>query len=370
MRVVSPLVVVASLAGVALFAQLQGEHDVTRGPPDTHAPSLDTPPIVPAVSPEPRRTFVPQSPQFAETEARTSAATGKADGTEPLAAAPGPLSAPVPAKRTALSTWSTVVTTNPAAQPKARPTPARDGGLARYELARDLQRELKRAGCYYGDVDGDWGPGSKRAMTEFADRVNASLPVEEPDMVLLALVEAHAGQVCGRTCPTGQGLDGEGRCLPRAILAQSEKKGPDRQKRAETIERERKAALERLARVGERAQAAGADARTAANTPPPLPGRMSVGASYTDQGANSTPSVTGSDPGRAVAPAEAAAGPPGETSQKAPEANASEPEPTAAAKPAKRARAPQKPPRYAEREAPRQQRTLIYNLFQRIDRVN
>ena len=54
----------------------------------------------------------------------------------------------------------------------ARPTE----DAQRIELIRNLQRELKRVGCYQGEVDGDWGSGSRRAMSTFTERVNASLP--------------------------------------------------------------------------------------------------------------------------------------------------------------------------------------------------
>src|SRR5258705_8244984 len=62
---------------------------------------------------------------------------------------------------------------------------------ARYQLARTLQAELRRVGCYEGDVDGSWGLGSKRAMAAFAKEVNAGLPTEEPDYILLKLVQAR-----------------------------------------------------------------------------------------------------------------------------------------------------------------------------------
>ena len=44
----------------------------------------------------------------------------------------------------------------------------------RYKLIIDIQKQLKRLGCYYGRVDGSWGMGSKYAMQEFIDRVNAT----------------------------------------------------------------------------------------------------------------------------------------------------------------------------------------------------
>ena len=54
---------------------------------------------------------------------------------------------------------------------------------ARRELVRDLQRELKRVGCYDGEISGTWSPGSKKAMGAFTERVNATLPLEEPDYI-------------------------------------------------------------------------------------------------------------------------------------------------------------------------------------------
>jgi hypothetical protein len=50
------------------------------------------------------------------------------------------------------------------------------------------------------------------------------LPVEEPDGVLFAMVQSQQDRVCGKPCPTGQGLGEDGRCLPNAILAKATKK--------------------------------------------------------------------------------------------------------------------------------------------------
>ena len=91
---------------------------------------------------------------------------------------------------------------------------------SRYELVRNLQRELKRVSCYAGDIDGDWGTGSRRAMAAFTDRVNASLPIEQPDFILLTLVQGHQGAICGEGCPTGQTQSDNGRCVSGAVVAQ------------------------------------------------------------------------------------------------------------------------------------------------------
>src|SRR5947207_1138662 len=95
-------------------------------------------------------------------------------------------------------------------------------------MARELQRELKRVGCYDGEINATWTPSTRRAMKAFTDRVNATLPVEEPDYILLALVQSHQDNVCGKPCPAGQGLSEAGRCLPNAILARAATKGSAR----------------------------------------------------------------------------------------------------------------------------------------------
>jgi len=86
-------------------------------------------------------------------------------------------------------------------------------------LGRELQRELARVGCYEGERNGIWTPATRKAMRAFTDRVNATLPTEEPDYILLALVQGYRDKVCGMPCPAGQGLAEDGRCMPNAILA-------------------------------------------------------------------------------------------------------------------------------------------------------
>jgi hypothetical protein len=91
----------------------------------------------------------------------------------------------------------------------------------REALARELQKELRRVGCYEGELHGAWTSSARRAMKVFTDRVNASLPIDEPDAVLLVMVQSQPDRVCDRPCPAGQGFGEEGRCLPNAILAKA-----------------------------------------------------------------------------------------------------------------------------------------------------
>ena len=107
------------------------------------------------------------------------------------------------------------------------PAPQKAGSVPRDRdaIGRELQKELKRVGCYEGELNGAWTPSTRQAMKAFTDRVNATLPTDEPDSILLTLVQAYQDKVCGKPCPAGQGLSDIGRCVPTAILARAAKKG-------------------------------------------------------------------------------------------------------------------------------------------------
>ena len=90
---------------------------------------------------------------------------------------------------------------------------------ARNKLAQEIQQQLRRVGCYWGRVDGSWDFVTKDAMREFTDRVNATLPLDQPDYAQLALVQSQSDEVCG-ACPTGQSLSASRRCVG-PIMAQT-----------------------------------------------------------------------------------------------------------------------------------------------------
>ncbi|SDP44701.1 hypothetical protein SAMN04488061_3023 [Filomicrobium insigne] len=91
---------------------------------------------------------------------------------------------------------------------------------ARFTRIVEVQEELKRVGCYYGYLDGDWGPASKRAMQAFVRKVNASLPIEEPNEILLALLKAHPANTCAEGCDPGLVENANGQCVPNTVFAQ------------------------------------------------------------------------------------------------------------------------------------------------------
>jgi hypothetical protein len=126
------------------------------------------------------------------------------------------------------SSPSWVVVTLPVRQPRPRPPKVTSLASDRASLARALQYELKRVGCYGGELNGVWTPLTRKAMQALTDRVNAELPIGEPDQILLTLVQGQQDRVCGAPCQAGQSLADDGRCLPNVILAQERTRASER----------------------------------------------------------------------------------------------------------------------------------------------
>ncbi len=144
------------------------------------------------------RSFSPALPQFGQSVAELT------------------LSRAVP-DRVGSEAWRAVVNTEPGTARQA----ASGDYVASVELARQLQRELKRVGCYDGDADGDWKTASRRAMSAFLTKVNATLPTDQPDYILLTLLQGHADRACGVACPSGQAVSSNGRCIPNVVVAET-----------------------------------------------------------------------------------------------------------------------------------------------------
>lgn len=129
---------------------------------------------------------------------------------------------PKPAPLAPAAPEPVVVTLTQRADPVAGIAPAaRRAPIDKGTLARELQGELRRVGCYGGEINGMWTPAARRAMKAFVERVNATLPVNDPDDILLSLVRSHQGETCGKPCPAGEALSEEGRCLSSAVLTQA-----------------------------------------------------------------------------------------------------------------------------------------------------
>lgn len=83
------------------------------------------------------------------------------------------------------------------------PSPTRNAGPPSLEieahrvLARSIQQELVRVGCFSGSTDGNWSEATRSAMSEFVAGVGARLPVAAPDYILLTLLQGHTAKACG-----------------------------------------------------------------------------------------------------------------------------------------------------------------------------
>ena len=92
-------------------------------------------------------------------------------------------------------------------------------------LARAAQQELYRLGCYSDAINGVWTSPSRLAAEKFLARVNARLPVEQPDEALLALLRNTTGFVCSQ-CPPGEAFNSAGDCVPKALVDKAAKSVP------------------------------------------------------------------------------------------------------------------------------------------------
>jgi len=93
-------------------------------------------------------------------------------------------------------------------------------------LASSIQSELRRVGCYAGEIDGTWNDGTRAAMRAFNTSVHVNLVTDKPDYILLTLLQGHSSKACSRGCDssasTGRAcIDKsiEARAVPPATLA-------------------------------------------------------------------------------------------------------------------------------------------------------
>jgi hypothetical protein len=204
------------IAGVALAAAALSARD--RTPLDVAAPQADEAVAHP----------VPLLPP--------DEGANLANAAPAAAPAPPPQLTPPPAEKAAAPRASVAakffppptvrIAEAPPRVPVGQNEPASAPVLGGEGLTREIQRELKRAGCYGGAITGAWSPAVRRAMKAFTDRVNAALPVEQPDQILLALMQSHRQATCSASCPRGQSLAEDGRCLPDALVARKQPAAP------------------------------------------------------------------------------------------------------------------------------------------------
>lgn len=79
----------------------------------------------------------------------------------------------------------------------------------RRELARALQLELKRIGCFDGAIDGELGDATRVALQRFAKLSSVRLPDGEPSSDALYALRRFDRRVCPVVCPDGERADNE-----------------------------------------------------------------------------------------------------------------------------------------------------------------
>lgn len=291
------MLVVAGVAAATYLAPSQTDEARRSGanssaavaPAARPAAPVTTASVTEAVKPTPQ--IVPPAPVAATRPSLDSAAAA------PAAPVPAPQRITiVPAPKTA------AVEATPAPTPMLRrPSASKIDDSARKSLTQDLQRELKRVGCYDGEINGEWSAQSRNAVKAFTDRVNATLPIDEPDHILLTLVQGHSARACGRACPQGQTASAIGKCVPQTVTAgvappRPEQAKPEKAVKPARVETKSIARVEpatprtpeivapSIARLPTRPIETPAPV-AAGVTPPaePLPGRMAVGAMAPDR---------------------------------------------------------------------------------------
>jgi hypothetical protein len=93
--------------------------------------------------------------------------------------------------------------------------------LDAHELARSLQFELKRVGCFTGTVNGDFDDATRAAWYSFAKVVLIKLPDEET-LDAVKAVRAVDKRVCPLVCREGERAEND-RCV---ALAPSQRESP------------------------------------------------------------------------------------------------------------------------------------------------
>jgi hypothetical protein len=97
----------------------------------------------------------------------------------------------------------------PNTQVAALPTDASRTTINPVDLARSVQTELKRVGCYSGAVDGDWSAGSRRALDQFNKYAPAKLDTKLASSDALDALHAKTARVCPLVCDHGYQASGD-----------------------------------------------------------------------------------------------------------------------------------------------------------------
>jgi uncharacterized caspase-like protein len=106
-------------------------------------------------------------------------------------------------------------TLTPAASAPAADKPVNlaslDTAPSQNDINKSVQLELRRVGCYSGNVDGDWGSDSQRSLSQFNRSAGMKLDVKTANGDTLDAIKQKSTRVCPLICEHGFKADGD-RC--------------------------------------------------------------------------------------------------------------------------------------------------------------
>jgi uncharacterized caspase-like protein len=77
------------------------------------------------------------------------------------------------------------------------------------EIAKSVQSELRRVGCYSGNADGDWNQSSQRSLSQFNRNAGTRLDVKAVNADTLDTIKQKPSRVCPLVCEHGFKADGD-----------------------------------------------------------------------------------------------------------------------------------------------------------------
>ncbi|MCA1396879.1 caspase family protein [Bradyrhizobium sp. BRP56] len=77
------------------------------------------------------------------------------------------------------------------------------------DLAKSMQSELSRVGCFTGSIDGDWNAASRRSLTLFNRHAGTKFDVKLASLDALDAIKLKPARVCPLICEHGYKADGD-----------------------------------------------------------------------------------------------------------------------------------------------------------------
>jgi predicted DsbA family dithiol-disulfide isomerase len=93
--------------------------------------------------------------------------------------------------------------------PVTTPEPPKPAGPTPQEIARSLQRELRRVGCKAGDIDDEWSASARKALSLFNENAGTKFDAKLASLDALDAVRAKPGRVCPLECDRGFRASGD-----------------------------------------------------------------------------------------------------------------------------------------------------------------